>query len=78
MMEKTRYSVEIYAPGGATPFGAWPSTEPVHMAVGDVLHMAALLPSEPPFRVKVAQVEHALWMRDGLLAHKLMVFTEPE
>lgn len=77
-MSDAQFHLEIYEPGSTTLVGSWPSSAPVHVAVGDLLHLSALVPNEPPRRLRATDIEHALWMKDGLLAHKLMVFTEKE
>ena len=78
-MSAAQYQLEIYEPDDSTTaVGSWPSTAPLHVAVGDLLHLSALVPNEPPRRVRAVAIEHALWLRNGVLVHKLMVFTEPE
>ena len=78
-MTDAPYYLEIYEPDDAgTVVGSWPSTGPVHVAVGDLLHLSALVPNEPPRRVRAVAIEHALWLRGGMLVQKLMVFTEKE
>lgn len=76
-MSQSQFQLEVYEPGDAsTVVGCWPCAAPVPMAVGDVLHTALLQPNELPRHLKVTRIEHAMWLRDGWLAHKLMVFTE--
>jgi hypothetical protein len=76
-MSQSQFHLEVYEPGSSTTVvGSWPIASPIGMAVGDVLHTGALVPTEPPRSLKVVRVEHALWPQDGLLGHKLMVFTQ--
>ena len=79
-MTKSQFQLEVYAPGSTdTVLGCWPCAAPIHMAVGDVLRTGAIDPDAlPSAALRVVRVEHGLWLHDGALAHKLMVFTEPE
>jgi hypothetical protein len=78
-MDKSAFLLEIYEPGSdQTVAGCWPGDMPVVVAVGELIHMSVLQPDMPPRRLRVQRIEHALWIRGGKLAHKLMVFTEPE
>lgn len=80
MSGENRYLLEVYEPGSTTtPLGCWPAAQPLHMAVGDLVHAGLIDPNAlPSATLRVVGVEHALWLRDGLLAHKLMVFTAAE
>lgn len=76
-MDKSAFLLEIYEPGSdQTVAGCWPGVLPVVMAPGELIHMSVLQPDLPPRRLRVQRVEHALWIRNDKLAHKLMVFTE--
>lgn len=78
-MVKSQFQLEVYEPDdNGTVVGCWPIEAPINMAVGDVINTAALQPDAVARRLRVVQIEHALWPRDGLLAHKLMVFTALE
>lgn len=78
-MEKSLFSLEIYEPGDVgTVVGAWPLTAPISFAVGDVIDTVHLSTDGVRRRLRVTSVEHAMRLRGGQLAHKLMVFTELE
>lgn len=76
-MSQSQFHLEVYEPGDvSTVVGCWPCSAPLHMAAGDALNTAHLQPDAAARDLKVTRIEHALWLRDGWLAHKLMVFTE--
>lgn len=78
-MSQERFHLEIYEPGSRdTVLGSWRCTAPVHVASGEVLRLGALVPDAlPSYALRAVAVEHVMWIKDGALAHKLMVFTEP-
>lgn len=76
-MMQSQFQLEVYVPGSSTTVvGCWPCSAPMAIAVGDVLRTGAIDPDAlPSTALRVVRVEHALWLQDGVLAHKLMVFT---
>ena len=78
-MKKDLYTLEIYLPGGVADVAVTFESDTPFMAIniGDILNPRLWTAFDYQGEVlKVAKLEHFIWETQGVIKHKIGVFTE--